>query len=115
MKRELGLFTPKEISVFLNNAVAAAMRPQSFAIQESRIRHDREFTEAMLKPLQDMVTGGVDENGKIFPPCLRAEELVAILVTAAMFVQMSMVLHADKLPQAGVVEMLFDKTKKTLI
>jgi len=78
-------FSPQEIvggidaalALALNNVCVFARRPRTGEIQERRLRGLKEYTKAVLEPLEEHV----DEN------LLTVEELVFVLLAAALFVQ----------------------------
>lgn len=114
MRKSQTAFSPKEIAIFLNNTVSVVKRPLGMEeISANRLRKLREYSTEILRPLLDHVYGGIDEEtGEEFPPgLLSAQELVMILVAAALYVQMQSVLESDKLPQARDTETLFNFTK----
>ncbi len=108
MRREPSNYSAKEIAVLLNNAVAVSRHPETGDIDDRRLRQCKAFALAMIQPLEDLVNGGIDdEDGKPFPPCIRPEELVCILVAGALYIQQAVVLGTDVLPQTRVTEQLF--------
>lgn len=111
MRKPDDKFTSKEIATILNNAVAVALHPDSGDISDARLRNLRHVALAMVEPLQEMLYGGVDEQtGAVFGPCMRPEELVAMLACAALFMQTSVIMQTDKLPHARISDLLFKKT-----
>ena len=109
--KEPTTFSPREISVTLNNASAICLRPTGVEISSARLRRMRNYASALLEPLYEHVTGGTDEEtGEKYGPCLKAEELVAILVCAALFTQATYVTDpGHPLPQQKLTNLLFKK------
>jgi hypothetical protein len=92
------LFTNRDISVALNNLVAASLRPSTGEISDARLRYLRNYSSAILAPLANHVEDAL----------LTGEELVCILVSAALFVQQTLVVKSEMLPQTRVTKILFD-------
>lgn len=110
MRKECDSFSPKEILVLINNAVAVSLKPDRVKITDARLRRLKAFANALIYPLQELVNGGLDEDTKKpFAPCLRAEELVTILCASALYVQAALVLETDRVPQARISDLLFKK------
>ncbi len=110
-KKSLPNFSVKERGIALNNAVVACLRPQGAIISDARLRKLRAYAQALIKPLIEHVTGGVDDEGA-FPPCLSYEELTAILTSAALFVHLNHVLGSDKVPQKYVSDILYGEEEE---
>lgn len=104
-KKNLTNYSNKEISVALNNCVAHCLRPQGRIIPEARLRRLRAFTHALLEPFKEFMEGGVDDLGP-FSAALEPHEVVAIFVTAALFVQLQNN-GTGKLPHTELAEELF--------
>lgn len=105
-KKNLPNFSSRERGTLLNNAVTACLRPQGAPISEARLRRLRNYAQALIQPLLEHCTGGVDDLGA-YPPCLTYEELSAILVSAALFVHLNNILGSDKVPQKYVTDILY--------
>lgn len=109
MKKEVLSYSPREVSIMLNNAAAVSLHPTGHDITDARLRRLRNYAQALIEPLMDHVNGGVDETGEEYGPCLRSEELVAILACAALFTQATYVTDPGHLPQARITNLLFKK------
>lgn len=108
MKKTKNSFTTKDTSVAINNLVSIVLRPESGEISELRLKRLREFSQELIAPLEELVNGGRDDLGE-FGPCLKAEELVAVLVCAAFYVHLANVAQTERLPNKNISELLFDK------
>lgn len=105
MRKQDSTFTPKEIATFLNNAVAASLRPNSLGeIPQERLRRLHEIAQALIEPLLELLDEDSKDSGLIRP-----EEAVCILAAAALFVHLKEVMGTDKLPLAGVTDALYGK------
>lgn len=109
MKKQNSLHTIRDVSVALNNMMAVVLHPESGEIKEPRLKRLREFSQALIAPLEELVNGGRDEQGE-FGPCLKPEELVAVLIAAALYVHLSSVSQTERLPNKDISDLLFDKT-----
>lgn len=88
------LYSNKEISNFLSNAVIAVKAPARGVIAGTRLRYLNYYTVALIEPLLDHVE----------LTALSADELVAVLVIAAKYVhqikiQGTMKFEAVKIPE----------------
>lgn len=99
MAKERDTFTQKEIAAGINNAVAFALRPAKLKeIPEERLRKLREYAKAIIEvPLDDMRE-----------EFIRPEELVLTLLVAALFVQLTEVMHTVKLPFGDLAKEIFE-------
>lgn len=77
-KKEKLTFSHREIVVALNNAVLLAKAPEPGVIPDARLAKLRAYATAVVKPLREHLE----------TEALRPEELVLILSTAALLVQM---------------------------
>ena len=103
MKEETS--TQKEISISLNNAISAALRPTRLGpIPESRLRKLHEVAKALIAPAQELLDP--EEVGEA--PPLEPEELVAILAVAALYVQLQNVMKTTRVPFAGLSKEIFN-------
>jgi len=111
MKKEILTFTPKELSTIINNSVVVSLHPAEGGIMsEGRLRRLRNVAQAMLEPLHELVNGGVDEvTHQEFGPCITAEEMVSILLCAALHTQLSLVTPGEPFPQARIADSVFAK------
>jgi len=83
------LYTKKEISIILNNATIAALRPSTLGeISDERIRTLKEYTMALIEPCGEHLDEGL----------LKPEELVAVFTAAAYLVHVRDVMKKDTLP-----------------
>jgi hypothetical protein len=86
-------YTAREIGESLNNSVAKSFNPASLSHElkdSNRSNQLRAYGEALTK----VCFKHVEQR------YLKAEELVAILSGAALFVQLNYVMGTDKMPQA---------------
>jgi hypothetical protein len=96
-------YNEQEIGVALNNAVAAALRPESLGheVPDARLRKLREYALAVVEAPLEHVEEGL----------LTAEELVAILSVGSLFVHLHHVLETDRLPFARLAVDLYENEK----
>lgn len=88
-KKIKNTFTAREVGDSCNNLVLRSLRPVSLGeIPEARIRKLRAYSQAVMAPMLKHVEEEL----------LRPEEVVMILATAALFVQLRYVLRSDKVP-----------------
>lgn len=98
-KSKKNTFTQREIGDATNNAVVRALRPASLGeIQEARLRQLRAYSQGLLGPTLKHVEDEV----------LKPEELVIVLTTAALFVQLKHVMGTDKMPLGPKVIELYE-------
>ncbi len=112
MKRESQTFSPKELSIALNNCTQACLRPAGCDIMSNSLRRQklREYALALIEPLLEHVHEGTfEEDGVVYPSALKPQELVAVLVTAALFVQIREVCKNEKVPMGAFAELLLEK------
>lgn len=95
------LFTEREISIALNNAVIMSLRPESGIIEEPTMRKLRAYCEALIEPVWEH-----KEEGLVSP-----EQLVFVLLSAALMIHQLGVVGTDKLPGVSASRALF-KDKK---
>jgi hypothetical protein len=93
-------FTQREIGEAVNNAVVKALKPAALGeIPETRLRRLRAYSQgavaAMIRHIEEE------------PPVLAPEELVLVLTTAALFVQLKYVMRTDKLPLGPLVNEIY--------
>ncbi len=100
-------YSIKEIGAVINNALQAAVKPASGPINEKTLQRLRRYSQELIKPLKEHLTGGVDEIEGPFEACMDPEEMVVILLSAALYFHLTFVAKTDKVPQAAVVEALF--------
>jgi len=86
------LYSSKEISQFLNNAMIASMSPPSGAIKEARKKRLRHYTLAILAPLIEHTAIKIEDNNGSEYKLISPEELVAVLVGAAQYIHQALVL-----------------------
>ncbi len=110
MKKELLTFSPKELSIALNNCVQACLRPTGVDILGTQLRRQklREYALALIEPLLEHVKEGTyEEDGKVYASPLKPQELVAVLVTAGLFVHLTEVCGSEKVPMMATSSLLF--------
>jgi hypothetical protein len=83
--KQKNTYTPREISAALNNAVQAALKPDSGEIPEKRLRRLHEYTSALIEPIVEHMKEEL----------LRPEEMVAILAAAALYTHTTEVLQVE--------------------
>lgn len=92
-------FSQREIASSANNLVIQSLRPASIGeIPESRLRKLRAYSQALIAPLTKHLETGV----------FRPEEVVMILATGALFVQMRHVMRTDKIPSGQRVADIYE-------
>jgi hypothetical protein len=102
-KKELA-YTQREIAESLNNSVARTMHPVSMkGISSERLGSLRDYAHAAIKVLMDHVDEGL----------LEAEELVAILTSAAFVIHLRYIMKTSRFPYAEDAEFLL--TPKTTV
>lgn len=101
-------FTQREIGVALNNAVVHAMNPTSGEIVDPRLRRLRNYTQAVVEPLIEHTQELTPEGASLLEP----EELVAVLVSSALFVHMSLIMKTDKMPMGAKAKGLMSKEEE---
>ena len=100
MAKRKDTFSQREIGSTLNNAVIRALKPTRIPeISDARLRDLRAYSQAVVEPTLAHVTEGF----------LEYEELVGILVSAALFVQLKYVMQTDKMPAASRAKTLMEK------
>lgn len=110
-KKVSKLYTNKELGSELYNCVQHSLNLQGKRISETRLRKLRAYAQALVEPLEDHVNGGTDDDGP-FEPCIKYEEVVAILVSAALFVHLSKVVGSDKLPAKYTSDILYGEEEE---
>lgn len=91
---EIKKYSPRDIGVVLNNALVAASRPEESEILLSRLRKLSEYAKAVVDPCSEHV----DEK------LLTREELVVVLLSAALIVQATDNPQLDKLPMTSLAK-----------
>ena len=95
----------REISIALNNAISAALRPTRIGpIPEARLKKLHAVAKALIAPAQELL-----EPDKYGEGVLEPEELVAVLAVAALYVQLQNVMRTAKIPFAGLSKEVFDE------
>lgn len=97
-------FNEKDIAASLNNAVLRALKPIRIEIDDAKLRRLRRYAMAVIHPTLEHVDAGL----------LEPEELVGVLVTAALYVQLDQVMQTDKVPMAGKTKELFAGAKEDM-
>ena len=100
-------FSQNEVTAALNNAVIVSLQPNwipQMMTEEAgafmRVKHMREFVQDMLAPLLEFIDEGL----------IKAEEMVAILTTAAVYVHGKYVLGGKgKARSLGMASRVIDK------
>lgn len=87
-------YSPRDIGVALNNALVAASRPEESEILLSRLRRLSEYAQAVVQPCSEHM----DEK------LLTREELVVVLLSAALIVQASDNPQLEKLPLVSLAK-----------
>lgn len=102
-------FTQRQVSIAANNALAIAMKPSRLGkIPESRLKHLRAVAQALVEPVLQLILVE-DPQDKLMEP----EELVATLLSAALFVQLQYVIGTDKVPMARLAAEVHQKDEKS--
>lgn len=100
MAKRKDTFSQREIASTLNNAVLRTLRPTRIPeIDDQRLRELRAYAQAIVEPTLQHVGEGL----------LHPEELVATLVSAALFVHLKQVMGSDKVPMAPKTKTLMEK------
>ena len=102
-------FTQREVSVAVNNALAISMKPSRLGeIPGSRLKHLRAVAQALIEPAVALISVD-DPESKLMEP----EELVATLLSAALFIQLRHVIGTDKVPMARLSKEVFGKDERS--
>ena len=97
-------YNQKELTLALNNAVAAALKPSRIGpIPDNRLRRLSEISKALIEPARELLVP--DEDDVVI---LEPEELVAILAVATLFVHLRDVVKTTKVPFAGLSKEIFE-------
>ena|SRR6185369_3477187 len=110
MKKESQTFSPKELSIALNNCTQACSNPTGCDIMGNSLRRQklREYALALLEPLLEHVKEGTfEEDGVVYPSALKPQELVFVLCMAALYVHLKEVVRTDRVPMGQICEWLF--------
>lgn len=105
-KNKKGLFTAREIADSASNLVVRGLKPVSLGdeIPEARLRKLRAYSQAALAPMLKHMEEETEAGKTLIAP----EELVMVLATAALFVQLRYVLKTDKLPASLIATDLYE-------
>lgn len=96
----------REVGEAVNNAVVKAFAPSSIGpIPEPRLRKLRAYSQGLLAPMLKHVEEEI----------IRPEEVVMVLLTAALFTQLKYVMRTDKLPLAGRVNDLYEGKEAVIL
>lgn len=92
-------FTQREIGDSANNLVIRSLRPASLGeIPEERLRKLRAYSQGLIAPMINHMELGI----------IRPEEIVAVLATGALFIQLKHVMRTDKLPLGPKVNEIYE-------
>jgi len=104
MSKRKNTFSQREIATTLNNAVLRALKPTRIAeLDDSRLRDLRAYAQAVVEPTMAHANEGL----------LEYEELVAVLTTAALYVQLKYVMETDKVPMASKAKNLLENVDES--
>jgi hypothetical protein len=104
--KQKNTFTQREVGDSANNLVVRAMKATSLGeLSDARLRKLRTYSQAALAPMLKHV----DEE------VIRPEELVIILATAALFVQMTRVMRTSKMPMGPAVEDIYEGREAVIL
>lgn len=92
------LFTAREISGALNNAVIYTGRPVEGVILEERKRRLREYSQAVIEPTVEHAAEGL----------LTYPELVHVFAAAALYLQLHYVSGTEKVPAAPAAKVIYE-------
>jgi hypothetical protein len=99
MAKKTGTFSQRDIAIALNNAVQRALNTTRLGpLPDERLRELRAYSQAIMDPLLE------EHVGKGY---LAAEELVAVMAICGLYVQLSEIMHTNKVPMASKTDLLF--------